>query len=106
VPTVQRREDRRQSAGNMIVDFHKPKKQPLMSLQKTNTNHDSLAKCRSRVDICDTWMDMHLDRITILHKNLLQQHSRNLARLDVGEWDKMSLWSFNAGPAETKPLFF
>ena len=42
---------------------------------------------------------MHLQRHTILYKNLLQNHARNLAGVDVSVWNEMAVWSVVACPA-------
>jgi hypothetical protein len=51
-------------------------------------------------------MDVHLDGISFMDENLLQQHASDFACLDVGVWHKVSFWSVCAGPAETEAFFF
>jgi hypothetical protein len=51
-------------------------------------------------------MDMHLDRLAIAKKYLLEEHPCNFAGLDVGVRHKMPLGSVFTGPTKTKTLFF
>lgn len=70
------------------------------------TDHNALAECRTRVDICDAGMYVHLDGCSILYKYLFQQHSCDLASLDVGIGHEMTFWAIWADPAKAKALLF
>lgn len=70
------------------------------------TRHNTLTQRVPRIRVRDTWVDVHLDCSPILHKYLLQQHACNLAGLNVGVWNEVTLWSVVAGPAHPETLLF
>jgi hypothetical protein len=58
------------------------------------------------VRICYTVVDMHLDRFSVLDKDLSEEHASDLACVDVGIWNEVSVRPIGACPAETKSFFF
>jgi hypothetical protein len=68
--------------------------------------HDTLAECTSRVDVCDTRVNVHSNGLTLFFdKNLLQQHPRDFARFNIGVGNEMPFWSVRTAPAETEAFF-
>lgn len=56
------------------------------------TDHDPGAECCTGIYISDARIDVKLDGFSILHKDLLQKHSCDLACLHVGVGNEVPLW--------------
>lgn len=74
--------------------------------ERKGDNHNALAESNPSVQICNAVMDMHLDGLSVLDKDLFEQHASDLACIDVGVWNEMSIWPVGACPAQTEPFFF
>lgn len=58
------------------------------------------------VDVCDTGMNMKLDRLAFVDKDLLQQRSVGFARVHVRVRDEEPVRPILHFPAGTQPFFF
>lgn len=83
-----------------------PSKAPEYDSCDYPTHHNALAECRTRIHICDARMYVHLDGYSVPDKYLFQQHSCNLARLDVGVGHEITFRAIWTDPAKTKALLF
>lgn len=92
--------DHRRSAGNVSLHWN------VCRSIIFKAYHDTLTECTPRIDISYTWVYMHPYRSPILNEDLLQEHTRNLASLDIGVRYKVPVWSFRTSPTETEPFFF
>ena len=65
-------------------------------------HHDAGAQCGPDVDVRDARVDVHADGLAVLDEYLLEQHPRDLARLNIGIWHEVPLWAVRRRPAQAE----
>lgn len=74
---------------------------------KNRTTHNyALTERATGVHVRDTRMDVHGDRLAVFDKYLLEQHARNLARLNISIRHKEAVGPIGARPALAEAALF
>lgn len=76
--------------------FPKPRYEPMSD---RGTNHNASTECGPHINVSDAGIDVHTDRLTVMHKYLFQEHSVDLARFDVCVWYEVTFRTVGTGPA-------
>lgn len=71
-----------------------------------DTHHNTRAKRGAYVDIRDTGVNMHANGMSIMHKNLFQEHAVYLARFDVGVRHEVTFRALRDCPAKAQAFLF
>ncbi len=76
----------------------------ILNSSKSETHHDARRERGPDIDVRNARVDVHPDRLSFVHEDLLEEHPRDLARLDIGVRHEVPLWTICLSPTLPEAL--